>query len=136
MISVLYMSTAKLPFTEQELSELLTKSRRNNERAGVTGMLLYKDLNFMQAVEGPEAAVDGLLQKIGQDPRHCGMVTLLREPIEERAFAEWSMGFVDLDRTTGVPEGFSVIMNDFDPNVFFRNPTLAQKVLAGFRDAL
>lgn len=136
MISVLYMSTAKLPFSEEQLIELLKVSKANNERVGITGMLLYKDLNFLQALEGPDAEVDALLAKIKADPRHCGVVMLIREQVQGRSFGEWSMGFLNLNRPEVLPDGFSEIMNEFDPQDFFRDPTLAQKVLAGFRDAL
>ena len=44
MYSLTYASSAIRPFTPEELRALLTVSRENNDRAGVTGMLLYLSL--------------------------------------------------------------------------------------------
>ena len=80
-------------FRSGTASILLEHARRNNEKAGVTGMLLYKDGNFMQVLEGEERVVQALSAKIGRDPRHEKMVTLLEGPLAEREFSDWSMGF-------------------------------------------
>ena len=52
MIALVYVSAARKLFDEAELSALLTQCRANNARLGVTGVLLYADGNFMQALEG------------------------------------------------------------------------------------
>lgn len=56
--------------------------RTNNERAGITGMLLYKDGNFMQLLEGEKEAVLRLHKNIIVDPRHKGFLTLLQGETE------------------------------------------------------
>jgi hypothetical protein len=71
-------------FSEEELIQLLETSRQNNAKIGVTGMLLYKDGNFMQLIEGPEEAVRALHAKISIDPRHRGLMTLLQGHQEKR----------------------------------------------------
>ena len=65
-----YCSTGTQAFTESELLELLTHSRDNNAKLSLTGMLLYKNNDFMQVLEGPEPAVRKLLERINRDPRH------------------------------------------------------------------
>src|SRR3954470_3384019 len=94
---LVYVSSATAPFTQADLLALLQISRRNNEPAGITGMLLYRDGNFMQALEGEEAAVNSAYIRISKDPRHEGLITMIKEPISERNFADWSMGFRNLD---------------------------------------
>lgn len=91
-----YVSAAQALFDDQQLSALLTQSRRDNRARGITGMLLYVDGNFMQALEGEHAIVEALLQKISRDPRHKRIVTLYHAPIPERNFPDWSMGLVRL----------------------------------------
>lgn len=108
LLQVIYVSSAVRPMSDDELLALLQRSRENNARVDVTGLLLYHDGNFMQALEGSAPAVDALHAKIGQDCRHVGMLTLLRRPIAQREFADWSMGFVNAARLSGNPsEGIS-----------------------------
>ncbi len=60
-------------------------------------MLLYKDGNFMQLLEGPEESVSALLARIERDGRHRGMIVLNKKSILNRKFPEWSMAFKHLD---------------------------------------
>lgn len=91
MISLVYVSAARNPFGPQELSDLLAQSRRDNRARDVSGMLLYADGNFMQALEGDDSTVDALDLKIARDPRHGHVKTLIRQPVAQRVFADWSM---------------------------------------------
>jgi len=91
MFTFVYISAARHLLNEHELSELLAVSARNNAAKDITGMLLYADGNFMQALEGEEDAINALAEKIALDPRHTRMMTLHRGPIAERRFANWSM---------------------------------------------
>lgn len=97
MFYLVYASSATRPFSEADLSDLLETSRENNARLGITGMLLYKDGNFMQVLEGEEETVRALYEKIGTDPRHDGAITLHQSFAQERQFPDWSMGFRNLD---------------------------------------
>jgi hypothetical protein len=57
MFHLVYASSAARPFTTLELQAFLEQARQKNARFGVTGMLLYKDGNFMQALEGDHGVV-------------------------------------------------------------------------------
>jgi hypothetical protein len=92
-----YISRAVKPFTTAELAELLSKARTNNAAQGITGLLLYQGGTFMQALEGPQHAVDLLVNRIEADPRHRRMMKLLSGFQEGRQFPDWSMGFPDLN---------------------------------------
>ena len=70
MQQISYSSAAVAPFSERELTELLTIARVNNGRLGVTGMLLYHEGSFLQALEGDERVLDVLFTKISKDKRH------------------------------------------------------------------
>ena len=97
LVSLVYVSSAIGRLGPQELIDILRTARSNNQRLNVTGMLLYKDGNFMQLLEGPHETVAELASSIERDRRHRGMIVLLQRRIEERQFAEWSMAFKDLD---------------------------------------
>jgi hypothetical protein len=86
-----YVSKVPEPPQNLELMPLLAAWRVHNERVGITGVLLLKDGDMMQYLEGPEPALLMLLAHIVADQRHCGIVELLREPIRQREFADWPM---------------------------------------------
>jgi hypothetical protein len=112
MIHLVYVSSAVKPFTDPELKELLARSRAKNHALGLTGMLLYKDGNFLQLLEGEADAVRALYAVIAQDPRHRDCTIIAEEPVSGRQFREWSMGFRNLsDPTLRELPGFSPFMN-------------------------
>lgn len=96
VLSVVYSSTATTAFTDSDLAALLTVSRQNNSQAGLTGMLVSRHDRFLQVLEGPETQVDQLMATIAQDSGHHSVRVLLREPIERRQFADWTMSFKQL----------------------------------------
>jgi hypothetical protein len=115
LTSVLYSSSATDPFSDAELADLLSQSRRDNGERDVTGMLLYRAGRFFQVLEGPRATVHALLERISADARHTRMRTLIEEPIRRRAFAEWTMGFEPIETaSTPRPEGFRDTFDDLE----------------------
>ena len=93
MLQISYISAASEPMSAEQLLALLMQCRTNNVARGLTGMLLYGNGTFLQVLEGDDAVVDRLVDTIGADPRHVGMKQLFRKTIEERQYADWSMGF-------------------------------------------
>jgi hypothetical protein len=77
------------------LASILAAARRNNMRIGVTGALLYTARRFAQVLEGPPEAVDSIFETIQCDLRHDHVTVLEVSHPPERAFADWSMAFVD-----------------------------------------
>jgi hypothetical protein len=93
MIQLSYISSVAHPLSTEELLHLLQTCLVNNQRGGVTGMLLYGNDTFLQTLEGDEETVDGLYAKILHDPRHADVKSLRRRTIETREYSDWSMGF-------------------------------------------
>jgi hypothetical protein len=138
MLSLVYVSSATEPFSTKQLYDLLAKSRENNARRGLTGILLYKDGNFMQLLEGPEQAVRDLMDAIQQDSRHQGLIVLSQTTVAERSFPEWSMGFCDLDapETKSIP-GYSEFLNSpLTGEEFGPDPQRSQKLLLCFKRSM
>ena len=135
MISLIYVGSAVEPFSKVELLNLLETSRRNNARLHVTGMLLYKDGNFMQVIEGEGPAVRKLHTKISHDPRPDGLITLLERPIEQRQFTDWSMGFKDLSDPglRAVPGYSEFLIAPLTSAEFASNPSHAQELPLSFK---
>lgn len=93
MIQVSYVSCTSQPMSAEELLSLLHECRTNNEKLGVTGMLLYGNGTFLQVIEGEDKVIDALVDRICEDQRHAAVEMLKRKEIAERQYAEWSMGF-------------------------------------------
>ncbi len=130
-----YASSAVQLFPPEELRALLETSRRNNVARGVSGMLLYKDGNFLQVLEGREAAVLEITKKIYSDPRHRGIITLISGFESEYQFPEWSMGFCDLrsDEAKSMPGYSAFLESSFEPTALAADPTAAQRLLLTFK---
>jgi hypothetical protein len=93
LISLVYISSERSPFSAKELDELLANSRVRNRANGVTGVMLYAGGSFMQYLEGPKTAVQKTFERIKADRRHYGIMELICMNIPKREFKDWSMGF-------------------------------------------
>lgn len=76
-----------------ELQTVLDVSRRNNERVGLTGALLFANQCFAQALEGEREAIEACFERIQIDPRHSDVTVLEFQPVSARDFSAWSMAF-------------------------------------------
>lgn len=106
LFELAYVSRAVERLDQSALEAILRTARTANAKANVTGMLLYRSTAFLQVLEGPEAAVRALYERIRADRRHFRVRTLIERPLDERRFPEWSMGFRRIDETDE-PLGFS-----------------------------
>lgn len=91
--AISYTSAAvKLP-TRGQMIHLLQKARERNALEGVTGVLLYADGTFHQYIEGPRSGLLRVYEAITRDPLHHQIFEIVNEPIQQREFSAWSMGF-------------------------------------------
>jgi hypothetical protein len=133
MLQLFYASAERHPFKRPELAELLAKARRNNHALDVTGILLYHAGSFLQVLEGDEAAVGPLYEKISRDARHHRLIVLARSQVTERGFGDWSMGFVDLSAAMAEKlEGFNAFLQEGVVEAE-GTPERIRKVLYAFR---
>jgi hypothetical protein len=93
MRQLVYVSAASGLFVPEDLNSILATARRVNPQHGVTGMLLYIDLGFLQVLEGPHDGVEYIYQRILRDPRHTAQKILVDRADSERLFEGWTMGF-------------------------------------------
>ncbi len=105
-----YASSAITLMSKQELASLLHKSRENNTRDEITGMLLYHEGTFIQAIEGEREKVERLRQRIELDPCHRGIISLYNAALEERQFGGWAMGFRSGDAVIKEAKGFEDLL--------------------------
>lgn len=94
---IVYLSTAtELLTNERALISILHQWQANNRALGITGVLLYFNGSILQVLEGSQQEVDNLYEAISEDSRHTQVIRLYRSPIEQRSFADWSMGYKTL----------------------------------------
>ncbi len=91
METLVYISSTQQSMSQQEIQNILTASRRNNERNDITGVLLYAECGFIQVLEGRKHHIDQTYRKILCDPRHNNILVLYREAVNERSFPQWVM---------------------------------------------
>jgi len=111
LLHCIYASRAKVTTREAEIQALLERARHNNLAHGITGMLLFVEGSFFQVLEGDAASVEKTYEIILRDIRHDRVTQIIREPIAQRSFGEWSMGFeavarADVQRLVGANDFF------------------------------
>lgn len=135
MFHLVYISSATKLFSKQALLQLLEQAGEKNKRLGITGILLYREGNILQTLEGEQAVVEALFQTIARDPRHSDVMVLLRGPIEARVFPDWSMAFRDLSiESEATLPGFSPFLNTpLTPATFTASPGKVETLLNLFK---
>lgn len=97
LIRLIYASEATEPMGPGTVESLLAHARRKNRLHDLTGLLAFDSRYFLQVLEGDRQLVSDLYGRLVQDPRHKRLVLLQADPIAERNFFNWSMGFVAAD---------------------------------------
>ena len=112
---LVYVSAASPEFALSDLEDVLRVAHERNARLGVSGMLLFESASFLQVLEGDLGRINALYNKIRTDPRNTKHVLLLREPIEQRSFVDWTMGYAQVS--------LGEIQDASGINDFFRDAT-------------
>ncbi|MEM6471909.1 MAG: BLUF domain-containing protein [Planctomycetota bacterium] len=93
----LIYASKTMPGTSMEsYLEILRKSRRNNTRNGITGMLAFGDGCFLQILEGDRRIVWQTFARISRDTRHRDIEMIDFAATPERIFGEWSMQSISI----------------------------------------
>lgn len=89
---LVYVSTATgTTGSLANIAPILGQAQRNNARDGLTGALAAHNDRYIQVIEGPDHATEGLMQRLAVDPRHRDIRVLSRETIITRLFSDWTM---------------------------------------------
>lgn len=94
LYELVYVSLATRPLDTAELTAMLEEARVFNAEHGITGLLVYHGQEFIQLLEGDEAEVKALFERICHDPRHGQVYVMWEAPLDARSFDQWAMGFV------------------------------------------
>lgn len=107
---LVYMSISE-QVSPQTIQDILRSAHKNNPQLGITGILLLVGNTFIQILEGPKECVSSLFELIKKDTRHHDVQCLSEQPVEERAFPDWSMGYVEK-----TPSEIKAIAQHYDAN--------------------
>ncbi len=135
-LALTYVSSATSLLQPVDLVALLGQARTANQDRGITGMLLYRDGNIIQVLEGEEDAVERTFSRISVDQRHRGVLVLQREQQPRRFFAQWSMGFRDVAGAAYGVEGYSRFLTEPVFRGLGDAAPAAAALLALFRDTM
>jgi hypothetical protein len=107
MHQIVYTSTAVEDFFPADIERLLLDARRRNRALGVSGMLVFHDRTFLQALEGEQRAVNEIFASIASDRRHHDIEILHRgSGLDQRLFGDGSMGFADFTGAADILKAF------------------------------
>ena len=94
---ILYVSTLAADAPISVVADIAAKSRIDNQRRDITGLLVFDGMHFCQQFEGSDVEVAALMERIRQDPRHTDVELLHHGPLAERRFRRWSLGYTSVD---------------------------------------
>ncbi|PLX37450.1 MAG: hypothetical protein C0606_03855 [Hyphomicrobiales bacterium] len=118
---LIYFSSTAPSFQAPDVEDILSVARERNRRAGITGLLVYHDGNFLQILEGPRDAVEECFTRIQNDPRHDGIIRVVSEDVEERVFGDWEMAWMPFqDASAEAQQGFLDIQSLRDSDTMQR----------------
>lgn len=118
MLQLVYVSTAAPGVKEPEVQRILARSRSNNARDLLTGMLYFDGLRFMQVLEGAPERLESAYARITADPRHRALVVVSRRTIETREFGNWAMAYgLSYGEREGLSDKVSALIADASPAV-------------------
>lgn len=93
-VRVVYVAEAAPGVSDNDVNDIMHRSRRNNAIAGITGILIWTGSVFLQAIEGSSDVVGRLLEAIEADHRHLGIVIISEKTIAQRLYPDWAMACV------------------------------------------
>lgn len=103
LVQMIYISRSTFATTgnsstvDPSVARILAKSRSNNRKRGLVGVLYFGDGCFFQCLEGKGNEVDALYEILLKDKRHKDLKVLSRKTITRPSFSEWSMKYIALD---------------------------------------
>ena len=121
---VIYVSE-KVGSSEEDVTDIINASVRNNPSKEITGCLLEGKNSFLQILEGPSNTIQTLYKTISEDSRHINVKSLCNELSETRLFSDWSMrrdnyNHIEWSDATFNAGNFLSISADTAKNIFTR----------------
>lgn len=134
---LVYTSISSQKMSDEYIKYFIQNIRHKNQQRQITGILLYLDPFFIQALEGEETVISQLFNVIKKDPRHHKVSLIYKKPITQRHFEQWSMGFNRIDyKDIEKIEGFSDFLQKPSIELFNRSRHEIDELLYKFKHEL
>ncbi len=91
--TICYISDSRINKSITDFNNLIEKAKTNNAKNNITGILVYRNNNFLQVFEGAPETVDTIFDKIRMDQRHQNIFKIIDTSIDQRIFEEYKFGF-------------------------------------------
>ena len=109
-----------------DLNDIYQTSSKNNRNVGISGVLLFYEDRFLQALEGRRSDLENLMAKIQKDPRHKNVVRIIDKSIDERTFEDWNMDtfyiqnskVLNWDIIEFFKDEYCKLLSNFEPKMF------------------
>ena len=92
---VFYCSMLAPGESPRAVAAILAQARLTNESRGITGLLVFDGLHFLQHLEGPRGQVQVLMARIEADARHVDVRVIIEGPIEMRRCSAFELGYAE-----------------------------------------
>ena len=95
---IIYTSeyVGRAEYIDDVLADIVKRSKINNTRYDITGLLFYQNGRFIQVLEGDKDSLEGLMSILEKDDRHENIQRIIDQTIKKRAFKEWNMDSLHL----------------------------------------
>ncbi len=91
---LIYSSSLKPHVDHTEIKKIHEVAEEQNRKLRVTGMLIFGNENFLQAIEGDRDVINSLYDKIFHDPRHHQLIIRSYQEINDRKFNRFAMKLI------------------------------------------
>lgn len=101
---LVYVSRVTVHLTDMNVQRIQWSSQVRNRRLDLTGMLVFTGRHFAQVLEGREEALRELMASLRRDARHSDLKVVFEQPITQRRFDGWAMGYANRYEMADVAE--------------------------------
>lgn len=136
MIRLIYVSELAESLSLTDIQNIWSTSIRNNKLTDIHGLLLFKNNNFLQVLEGDREILTQLFFKLKNDKRHRKIKLLGEEDITHFEFTPWFMGYIMSNEQVNQILKKHISKSKGLKNLTFRKAYKLLKELAGLRGAI
>ena len=91
MYCLVYISSPTREMSDHEVHDLWRRAKINNDRDGITRILIHDRGRYLQYLEGDEAKVEATFARISMDPKHRAIIRVHGGTTSRRQFPGWAL---------------------------------------------
>jgi hypothetical protein len=133
MYRLIYKSRSMQALDWDIVRDITTSSEANNQKCGVTGVLIASRTHFLQVLEGNFESVNSVFRRISVDKRHSELSLVSFSVVDARLFGGWGMrGIGAFDFNKRIEDGLKRKYGEEEGGIHF--PLEEWQVLAMIND--